>query len=161
MSRLKFLIIHCTATPEGREVTSEEIHDWHINGRGWKRVGYSDMVHLDGSLENLIPFNQDDTVDQWEISNGVKGLNTVARHIVYVGGCSKYKMPWQKFHPAKDTRTLAQKDTLLTYVKYMIKRHPHIKVGGHNQFANKACPSFDVPKWLRANGIDEKNICKA
>ena len=65
--KLTYLIIHCTATPEGREVTSDEIRKWHTSpppkGRGWKQVGYSDMIHLDGTLENLVPYNNDDIVD--------------------------------------------------------------------------------------------------
>ena len=53
---MKYLVIHCTATPEGREVSSKEIRAWHTNpvsqgGRGWKQVGYTDMVHLDGRVE--------------------------------------------------------------------------------------------------------------
>lgn len=160
MKRLEYLFIHCSATPEGRPVSRKDLERWHLVERGWSRLGYSDIVHIDGSLENLIPFNQDNFVDNWEISNGAKGYNGKARHVMYVGGTSKTKMFWQKFYPPKDTRTEAQKETLLIYVKYMIKRHPHIKVGGHNQVANKACPSFDVPTWLRANGIPEKNILK-
>ena len=50
---LKLLVIHCTATPAGREVSAEEIRRWHTappneGGRGWKQVGYTDLVHLDG-----------------------------------------------------------------------------------------------------------------
>lgn len=158
MAKLELLVIHCTATPEGRRVTKKDIEQWHLVERRWKKVGYADMIHIDGSLENLIEFDQDDFVDSWEISNGARGYNGKARHVVYVGGAKAYKPFWMKYYPPKDTRTDAQKQTLLTYVKFMLLRHPHIKVCGHNQLANKACPSFDVPKWLRENGIDEKNI---
>ena len=51
MAKLKYLVIHCTATPEGREVSGAEIRAWHTNpvskgGRGWKQVGYTDLFHL-------------------------------------------------------------------------------------------------------------------
>jgi len=160
MGKLKYLIWHCTATPEGRAVSSNDIRKWHIEGRGWSRVGYSDMIHINGELENMIPFNQDQVVDSWEISNGAKGFNGSSRHAVYVGGCKSYKPFWLKFYPAKDTRTEEQKETMLVYTKYMIARHPNILVGGHNQLSNKACPSFDVSRWLRENGIPERNILK-
>lgn len=158
MAKLEYLVIHCTATPKGRDVSVEDIKQWHLKGRGWSRVGYSDLITLDGSLINMIEFDQDDEVDNWEISNGASGFNGKARHLVYAGGCSEEKPEWAKFYPAEDTRTPEQKETLALYVKFMIKRHPHIKVIGHNQIANKACPSFPVPEWLTSIGVSSKNI---
>ena len=147
----ELLVIHCTATPEGRKVTKADIEQWHITENGWSKVGYSDIVHLDGKLENLIDWNQDDVIDNWEISNGARGYNTIARHVVYVGGSDKNRKP-------KDTRTFEQEQTLLTYVKFCILRNPKVKVCGHNQLSSKSCPSFDVPKWLRLECINEENI---
>lgn len=158
MAKLELLIIHCTATPEGREVTADEIRQWHTapkpTGRGWRRVGYADLVNLDGSLVTLHPFDTDDDIDPWEVTNGVRGYNGKARHVVYAGGLD------ENFDP-KDTRTRAQELALSDYVRYMVLRHPHIKVGGHNQFSNKDCPSFNVPMWLETIGIAEQHIYKA
>lgn len=151
---LKYLVIHCTATPEGREVTSAEIRRWHTSpksagGRGWKQVGYTDLIHLDGSVERLVKNNEDAWVDDWEITNGAVGYNSVSRHIVYAGGCAKDgKTP-------KDTRTAAQKAALERYVKAFHRRHPNVRIIGHNEVAAKACPSFDVQKWLHSIGIDQ------
>lgn len=158
MGKLKYLVIHCTATPEGRDISKKDIEKWHLVERGWSRVGYSDMIHINGDLENLIEFDQDDNVDSWEISNGARGFNGISRHVVYIGGARRTKPSWSRYYPPKDTRTDAQKQTLLTYVQFMILRHPEIKVIGHNEISNKACPSFDVSKWLRDNCINEKNI---
>jgi N-acetylmuramoyl-L-alanine amidase len=153
--KLKLLVIHCTATPEGREVTSKQIRDWHTlpapHGRGWRQVGYSDMIHLDGQIESLVAYNDDDTVDAWEITNGAHGINSMSRHVVYVGGTDSHMDP-------KDTRTEEQRYALTHYVFTIIKKHPKIKVAGHNQFAQKACPSFNVPEWLESIGVDKKNI---
>lgn len=153
--KLQLLIIHCTATPEGREITSDKIREWHLSpppvGRGWKQVGYSDMVHLDGKLENLVTYNEDENVDSWEITNGASGKNSISRHIVYVGGIDKMSNP-------KDTRTEAQKDTMEVYVKNFLMAHPKCKVAGHYHFASKACPSFVVEEWLREIGVEKKNI---
>lgn len=158
MKKLQLLVIHTTLTPEGREITRSDIEKWHIKENGWSRVGYSDMVHLNGDLENLIPFDQDEYVDNFEISNGAKGYNLIARHIVYVGGAGKEKWVFYKNYPPKDTRTKKQKETLLTYVKYTILRHPNIRVVGHNELSNKQCPCFNVGDWLRSECIPEKNI---
>jgi len=158
MGELKYLVIHCTATPEGREVTSEEINRWHTNpkskgGRGWSRVGYSELIHLDGNIETLIDYNDDNIVQPWELSNGAKGINSVSRHIVYAGGTDKKGK-------AKDTRTQAQKDALEMYVKAHTTLQPKWKVSGHNQFAAKACPSFDTVEWCKSIGLKDKNIYK-
>jgi len=158
MGKLNYLVIHCLATPKGREITKEDIEQWHLEERGWSRVGYSDLVHIDGELENLIEFDQDDTVDSWEISNGAKGYNGIARHIAYVGGASSTKQPWMRSYPPEDTRTKEQNYTLEQYVRFMILRHPDIKVIGHNEISNKSCPSYNVGKWLREIGIKNKNI---
>lgn len=155
--KLQLLVIHCTATPEGREVTGDDIRKWHLSpkpqGRGWSKVGYTDLIKLDGTIENLTPFDQDDDVDGFEVTNGAKGINGISRHIVYAGGCDKDMN-------AKDTRTSDQIRTMEAYVKVFLARHPQCKVAGHNQFAPKACPSFDVPDWLRCIGINERNIYK-
>jgi N-acetylmuramoyl-L-alanine amidase len=159
-NKLNYLVIHCTATPEGRNVSKEDIIRWHTNpvhlgGRGWNRPGYADMIYLNGDLVNIIPYNTDDFVDQWEISNGVVGLNGNARHIVYAGGMdAENKKP-------KDTRTKEQMNTLEVYVKFMIKRHPKIVVLGQKEAPNangKACPSFNVGEWLRSIGVPVANI---
>ena len=90
MAKLKYLVIHCTATPEGREVSSADIRKWHTSpvsqgGRGWKQVGYTDLFHLQGGVERLVNNNEDAQVDPWEVTNGAKGYNSVSRHIVYAG----------------------------------------------------------------------------
>jgi hypothetical protein len=152
MGKLTFLIIHCTATPAGRKVTSDDIRRWHLIGRGWKQVGYTDMIHLDGTVENLVKHDENDIIEPWEITNGVAGENSISRSIVYVGGlCPDGANPM-------DTRTQDQLAALETYVLNCIKKHPEIMVAGHNQFAAKACPSFDVPTWLESINVDKKNI---
>lgn len=154
MAKLGYLILHCTATPEGREVSSEEIRRWHTSpvskgGRGWKQVGYTDMIHLDGMVERLVENNEDAKVDPWEITNGAKGYNSISRHVVYVGGVAvDGKTP-------KDTRTSLQKTALVNYVKDFHRRFPNVKIIGHREIAAKACPSFDVGKWLKEIGINK------
>ena len=153
--QIKYLVIHCTATPEGREVSAADIRRWHLSpepvGRGWKQVGYTDLFHMNGGVEHLVPNNEDAYVDGWELTNGVAGINPVSRHIVYAGGlAADGKKP-------KDTRTLMQREALKKYVLDFVKRFPGIQVAGHNQFDNKACPSFNVPLWLSEIGILAKN----
>jgi len=154
MAELKRLVLHCTATPEGRPVTSGEIRAWHTGpvssgGRGWRQVGYTDMIHLDGRVERLVDNNEDAKVDPWEVTNGAKGYNSTSRHVVYVGGIAKDgKTPM-------DTRTPQQLQAMEKYVKDFNRRFPGVEIVGHNQLAAKACPSFDVPAWFRSIGINQ------
>lgn len=187
-NKIKYLVLHCTATRAGQNISSDQIRQWHLGpcknadgtvrymgkdyaaisglppekiggisiyklaGRGWRQVGYSDMIHLDGRIENLVPYNNDDIVDPWEVTNGQPGINSMSRHVVYVGGLSA-----DGTQP-EDTRTEMQRAVLLGYVKKTIELYPSIKVAGHNQFEKKACPSFSVVQWALAMGIDRKNI---
>ncbi len=164
---LKYLVIHCTATPEGREVIAADIRRMHLSpisegGRGWKQVGYTDIIHLDGSVERLVENNEDAWVDPWEITNGASGYNGVSRHIVYAGGCDRSMKP-------KDTRTDKQKAALAKYVRDFHAKHPDVRIIGHRDLSPdrngngiiepqeyvKACPSFDVASWLDEIGIKQ------
>lgn len=152
---MKYLVIHSTATPEGRPVTGADIRHWHLSpppqGRGWKQVGYTDLFRLDGSVERLVENNEDSVVDPWEITNGAAGYNAVSRHIVYAGGVDAHnpKKP-------KDTRTPAQKDAMARYVRAFHRKHPDVIIVGHCELNPlKACPSFSVKKWLESIGIHQ------
>ena len=151
---MKRLVLHCTATAEGREVTSGEIRAWHTNpvskgGRGWKQVGYTDLIHLDGQIERLVDNNEDANVDPWEITNGAAGYNSTSRHVVYAGGLARNgKTP-------KDTRTKEQREAMESYVRDFHRRFPKVRIVGHNELTAKDCPCFDVQKWLVTIGINQ------
>jgi hypothetical protein len=153
---IKYLIIHCTATAAGREVSGSDIRRWHLlpkpEGRGWKQVGYTDLFHLNGGIERLVENNEDAYVDGWEITNGAAGANSYSRHIVYVGGLTA------DGEKPQDTRTIEQRKALKKYILDFVRTFPDVQCAGHNQFSNKACPCFDVPKWLKEIGINQKNI---
>ena len=90
MAKLEFLIIHETQTPPHMNVDGDDIRHWHTDpkpqGRGWKKVGYSDLLKRDGSIENLNDYNEDNWIDAGEITNGAAGFNSNSRHICLVGG---------------------------------------------------------------------------
>ena len=128
------IIIHCTATPEGRECTVTEIRRWHIQ-RGFSDIGYHYVIHLDGSME---PGRDVD------ISGAhCTGHNAHSIGVCYVGGVAKNgTMP-------KDTRTTAQKETLLALLRDLRRLYPMATIRSHRDFANKACPSFDATAEYR------------
>jgi hypothetical protein len=150
-SKLAYLVIHCTATPAGREVTAADIRAWHTSppprGNGWKQAGYTDIFHLDGRVERLVNNNEDATVDPWEVTNGAAGYNSVSRHVVYAGGLLN--------GADTDTRTPRQREAMKRYVTDFHAKHPGVKIIGHRDLpgVKKACPSFDVKAWLSSIGI--------
>lgn len=150
------MVVHCTATPAGREVTADELRAWHTApppaGQGWKQVGYTDLFHLDGRVDRLVSNNEDAYVDGWEVTNGAAGNNSVSRHIVYVGGCAN-----NKALTPTDTRTTQQINALKQYVIDFHKNHPAVKILGHRDLpgVKKACPSFDVATWLKSIGVTQ------
>lgn len=130
MRKVNKIIIHCSATPEGRHVTVAEIDKWHRE-RGFSQIGYHYVIYLDGTIHKGRP-------------ESLAGAHTVGHNqnsigVCYVGGIDKQ---WN----AKDTRTPAQKIALRELVKDLRNRYPGTTVHGHNEFAAKACPSFDVRK---------------
>lgn len=156
--RPELYIIHCTGTPAGRKVSKEDVIGWHMNpapiGNGWSKPGYRKLWHIDGSISDLIDWNNDDDLTWDEVTYGAKGHNRKAIHVCYVGGTrvDNIKIP-------EDTRTRAQEELMYADVITTIGYYPEIKIGGHYQLnSGKACPSFDVPRWLEENGIPEKNI---
>jgi hypothetical protein len=130
MRKINELIWHCTATPEGREVSAETIDKWHRK-RGWKGIGYHKVVHLDGTVSDGRPISVQGA--------HVRGHNRNSIGYVYVGGVDANMK-------AKDTRTPAQKETMRRLTMEAIRDHKLVKVSGHNQYAAKACPSFDAQR---------------
>jgi hypothetical protein len=55
---------------------------------------------------------------------------------------------------------VAQTKTLTEIIKMVLDYAPNVLIGGHNQFDNKACPSFWVPDFLKSIGVPERNIYK-
>ena len=159
MAQYKYLIIHCSATIQGVNIKPEQIKEWHMGktGRGWSRVGYSDLITLDGALHNMHFVDgtnpNDDYIEYSEMTWGVKGINSYSKHICYVGGLDKNKDP-------KNTMTNEQCETLEIYIKHELLRHPDLLIAGHNQFSTKSCPCFFVPNYCKELGINEKNVYK-
>ena len=125
------IIVHCTATPDGRPVTIREITQWHKQ-RGFSTIGYHYVVMLDGTVCNG---RNVDTVGAHCTNHNSHSIG-----VCYVGGLDKVtKLP-------KDTRTPAQKYALVTLLKKLKALYPKAKIYGHRDFSSKACPCFDAKR---------------
>lgn len=133
---IKEIIIHCTATPEGRDMTVAQIRADHKK-QGWSDIGYHYVVYRNGHVE---PGRDVDI-----IGAHCTGHNTYSIGIAYVGGVeNKAGVPYAK-QKAKDTRTLAQKAALLNLLMELRALYPYAKIYGHHDFEpTKDCPSFDA-----------------
>jgi N-acetylmuramoyl-L-alanine amidase len=130
MRDINKIILHCSATPEGTNISANTIDQWHKK-RGWSGIGYHYVVKIDGTIE----YGRDIT----KTGAHVKGHNTGSIGICYIGGCDLHMNP-------KDTRTAEQKESLLLLIKTLKKLHCNATIHGHNEFSAKACPCFDVNK---------------
>lgn len=131
MRKIDKIIVHCTATPEGKDYHVSDVDKWHKQ-RGWKGIGYHYLIALDGTIEKGRPEN--------EIGAHCTNHNRTSIGICYVGGLDKDgKTP-------KDTRTEAQKKALLELIVALLIKYPQARIYGHRDLANKACPSFDARK---------------
>lgn len=137
MRTINKIIIHCSATPEGREVTVDDIRRWHLQ-EGYNDIGYHYVIHLDGSVH---------AGRREEIAGAhCRGQNATSIGVCYVGGCDKEMKP-------KDTRTVAQEASLVKLIRSLKERYPGVTVHGHNEYSSKPCPCFDVRTWRKQNKL--------
>jgi len=129
MRAIHKIIIHCTATREGDDISVDTIRRWHL-ARGWSDIGYHYVIDLKGNINAGRPIEL--------IGAHTRGFNKGSIGIAYVGGVeADGKTP-------KDTRTKAQKDAIIRLVKKLKGCYPDVTIHGHNEFSNKACPSYNV-----------------
>ena len=135
MRKLTRIILHCTATPDGRHVDVDTIRSWHRK-RGWSDIGYHYVIYLDGSVHA--------GRDVAKVGAHVVGHNADTIGMVYVGGTDAGGK-------AKDTMNAAQETAFVNLVKHLRDQYGPLTLHGHNEYAAKACPSFNVKhkfEWL-------------
>lgn len=130
--KINKIILHCSATREGQDISVDTIRKWHVDGRGWSDIGYHYIVSIDGQIEEGRPIDRSGA--------HTKGLNSNSIGCCYIGGVeSDGKTP-------KDTRNAEQLMAIASLLNALMEMYPDATLHGHNEFSNKACPSFDVQK---------------
>ena len=129
------IIVHCTATPEGKDFTVDDIRRWHKE-QGWSDIGYHYVIYRDGSIH--------EGRDVKYSGAHCTGHNANSIGVVYIGGVSK------DGKTAKDTRTKAQKRALLQVMRTLRAAYPSARIYGHRDFAKKDCPSFDAKEEYKS-----------
>jgi N-acetyl-anhydromuramyl-L-alanine amidase AmpD len=160
------IVIHCTATPEGKDLRAADIDKMHREEKGWKMIGYNYVIDLDGTVEVGRPLTMDGAHCKQAGHSGLS-YNKHSIGICYVGGVegtlnSKGQIV-PKLGPngkpiSKDTRTPAQKEALSKLVYQLMDEYPIIEVIGHRDASPdldgdgvinvyeriKDCPCFEV-----------------
>lgn len=143
MRKINLIVVHCSATPEGKDFAVEDIDRWH-RARGFKKIGYHYVVYRDGTVHPGRAEN--------EIGAHVSGYNANSIGVCYIGGLTA------DGKKAKDTRTAAQKRGLLNLLIQLRKKYPDARIVGHRDLSPdrnhdgkitpnewiKECPSFDA-----------------
>jgi len=132
MRTIKYLVVHCTASPQS--TTVESIQRYWRERLGWKASGYHKIVKANGEVITLATDEQ--------VCNGVAGFNSVSLHVSYIGGIDSRGNPL-------DNRTQGQKDALSQVLYAWRAKYPDAKIQGHRDFLKrgvnwKECPSFDA-----------------
>ena len=139
---IKYIVVHCSATPPDLDIGAQEIRGWHMSGNGWTDIGYHYVVRRNGALEKGRHIDK--------VGAHVKGYNSNSIGICLVGGVDDIASPDNNF-------TVDQFQTLAKKIRELKEKFPSAIIQGHRDFPNvkKACPSFDVKTWW-ANINNEK-----
>lgn len=124
MRSIKYIVVHCTATPQS--TTIDSIKNYWRNDLGWSNVGYHYMIQADGTIVQI--------ADESLITNGVRGYNKNSIHVCWIGG------------QIKDNRTKQQREALIRKLSELKAKYPQATIQGHRDFpgVTKACPQFDA-----------------
>jgi len=130
MRQINKIIVHCSATRDGQDVSVDTIRKWHVEGRGWSDIGYHFYIDIFGKIHK--------GRDIAKMGAHCKGHNRNSIGICYAGGVEEDgKTP-------ADTRTFEQEEALLCVLRTLKAMYPNAVIHSHRDFANKACPSFDA-----------------
>ena len=138
MRKINEVIIHCTATrPEfmlnsSNEERVAEIKRWHVEGNGWSDIAYHYLINRDGEISKGRPL--------WRTGAHCRGRNSNSVGVSLFGGFGS-----EADDEFEDHFTLEQLASLEQLVEELVSKFGKcVKISGHNEYANKACPGFQV-----------------
>ena len=135
-NKTDYIVVHCAATKPSMDIGADTIRDWHVNGNGWRDIGYHLVIKRNGDVEKGRDIN--------DSGAHAAGYNSKSIGLCLVGGMAED-------NSAEDNFTAQQWTSLLATVKELEVDYPSAKVIRHNEISEKECPSFDVQKWKGDN----------
>lgn len=149
MRNLDMIVIHCSATPSNMDIGVEEIRKWHLE-QGFSDIGYHYVIKRNGELEVGRPIDKPGA--------HCKGHNARSIGVCLVGGVDKYA---GKLVSSCNFTELQWNALDLLVTNLLGKYHSIRSVHGHNEFAAKDCPCFDVQEWAKRTKIMERRSAKS
>ena len=138
-SDVKYLIVHCSYTPESMDIGKSDIDRWHRE-KGWMMIGYHKVIKRDGTVEDGRPLSKSGA--------HVRGMNRTSIGICLIGGMNRSKDGPDLNYTDEQMKSLR---TLLDELK---EEYPIAKIRGHTDFdKGKTCPNFDAGKWYETDEI--------
>lgn len=143
MREIDQIILHCSATRrEWMEDASlaqqvHEIRRWHVDGNGWSDIGYHFVIGRDGEIADGRPLAR--------AGAHTRGHNSTSVGVCLIGGFGS-----DANDAPDDHFTVEQLKAARDVCRSLLVDFPNATVHGHNEFAAKACPGFDVAKWWAA-----------
>ena len=131
------IIIHCSNTPPTMDIGKKELNKWYRQ-RGYSDSGFHFVIRRDGTIET--------GRNPQSVGAHAVGHNFTSIGICLIGGVNKSDVPENNFTPE-------QWDSLVKLLKGLKTKYPEAKIIGHNEVAQKSCPSFDVQKWKTTVGL--------
>ena len=141
MRKIDTIITHCTATRPNwwsgktSQEKVNEVRRWHVEDRGFSAIGYHYLIDRDGTVTEGRPLER--------TGAHAKGHNTGSVGIALFGGHGG-----NVADHFEDNFTEDQDRALRELIDTLKADHPITKTIGHNEVANKACPTFVVRDWI-------------
>lgn len=121
---VKYLVVHCSDSPQGRGDGAEQIHQWHQEKR-WSGIGYHFVINENGGIENGRP-------TYWKGAH-VRGYNHKSIGVCLIG---------------RGEYTEEQLNALRGLLTRLSREFSNAVIVGHRDLdSNKECPMFDVRSW--------------
>ncbi|UUB18464.1 endolysin [Salmonella phage vB_SalS_PC192] len=136
-SSTEAIFVHCSATKPSMDVGVREISQWHRE-QGWLAIGYHFVIRRDGTIEEGRPVDV--------VGSHVKDWNSKSVGVCLVGGIDDKGKFEANFTPAQ-MQSLKEK---LADLKDM---YPDAEIKAHHDVAPKACPSFNLSRWLKTGEL--------
>lgn len=126
--KIKKIILHHSATPQKMDIGVDEIRRWHVDGNGWRDIGYHYVIRRDGTIEKG---RADD-----EPGAHARGHNMGSLGVCLVGNGSFAISQWC---------------ALKSLLTVLMVQHEGADIIGHCDVGNTDCPGFDVAEIVASH----------